>query len=61
MSKPKEEPDIGFQEALRRIAKTPKGVVVNKKTPAKKSLVYKDLKSYNKMEADESPPPVKPK
>jgi ABC-type Fe3+-citrate transport system substrate-binding protein len=53
--------DIDFNEALRRIAKTPKGVVDDNNQPKQKSLVNKDLKVYNDKEADSSPPPVKPK
>jgi hypothetical protein len=46
--------EIDFNEALRRIAHTPKDVVVEQKKP----LVNKDLKVYNTEEATETPPPA---
>jgi hypothetical protein len=48
--------DIGFQEALRRIAKTPKNGIVNEK------LVNQAPSVYNEKKAAEKPPrPVKNK
>lgn len=53
MEKTKDKPDVGFQEALRRIAKTPKHVV--------EKVVNSEKQSYNEKEgtSSSSPPPIK--
>jgi hypothetical protein len=52
MNKPPAKSGIDFNEALRRIAHTPKDAVIEQKNP----LVNKDLKDYNAKKAAKKPP-----
>lgn len=48
MEEKPEKPEVGFQEALRRIANTPKSVV--------EKVVDKEKHGYNEKEAEKTPP-----